>query len=660
MQTLVVHAAPSRRPASERDAARARVESHYDGLWAAPPVFREARTETVSVLLWDSARNPSSWPAWSPGGGTTVASTYVPLGFEQLVGTAPLEQAPRLLAQALVAAPSRILELGAPFVLATVDDDQDTLDLFTDALGIGRVFEVPAGDGWVWSNRPVAALRYAGKEAARDELAWCQSAVADVFFGAATPYAGVSVLDGATRVRWDGRASRRTVGTVDVVASWSRPSPGSAVDRDHLRETAESLRAMAASVARLYPGQAAVNLSGGRDSRLVASSFVAAGVDVVLHSHDAVPGDLVTARELVGRLPTPLEHRVRHTQSGGTAPPRPCSAIESARRWHRYAEGLRPSSFLMHAAPSHLDASPQPVIGGVGGEIAHGSYYPPNLPAFDDLPLHERIEAFATTIAGRHAVVPGTSAAAVARVRGHVLEVLDGIAARGITDGRMLDYYYLRERMRRWGTAGESVGVLSPLLSPAFMRAALSLTPDDRQRHRLQRGLTRELVPEWADVPYFPSEAGAGPLSPARSAPAPRILRLADCVDTGEITGVLADPSSWSRGFEVPHVHALWHLSAGGRTTARQELVLRRVVWSGAFEDHLARVNGTPPPERRAAEVPAGHTRTSGPGRLTRRARLVSRLRAQPTVRSVVRREPFHSLWHSPVGRRIRQRVLAP
>jgi hypothetical protein len=401
-----------------------------------------------------------------------------------------------------------------------------------------------------------------------------------------------------------------------------------------------------------------VDLSGGRDSRLVASAFIAEGIDVQLHSHDGVPGDLETARELVIRLDTPAEHRITHTQSGGRAAPRPVAAAELARRWHQFSEGLRPSSFLHHPPPLHLDANLSVVIGGAGGEIAHGYYYPRNPDAVAALPLPDRLAAFAAAVVARHTAIPGSSATARAALQTHVLRVLSQIAAHGVTDATMLDHYYLRERLRRWGTTAERLGTVSPLLSPSFMRAALSLTPAERCANVLHRGITRELVPQWADVPYFPGETPPTRPAGVPQGRPPRILRLADSTDTDELTSLLADASDWAADFDVPHVHAMWHRSVAGTSTAQEEQTLRRVIWAATFQDHLARVRGRSTPLRAVAVVPPGATPRrggGGPGRPSVPSRLVTGLRRQPSVRAVVRTRLFRAVWHSPVGRRIRR-----
>ena len=715
MQTLIAYAfaagaAPrggEAKRAWQREAV-ARVDALDGKRWVHGPRFEQAHSATAGLLLWESEASPSLWPAWSESlrgaaaGGSgalasghdpasaearpsapdvVVASVYAPLGYTAITGSTPIDSAPLVLGDALVENPARMYDITPPFVLARLDGRADTLDLFTDVLGIGRLFELATPWGWVWSNRALAALRFAGRSAVADETGWAQSAVADEFFGALTPYEGVRVIDAATRIRIDGREGRRLDTAVDTVATWSRAAASTPELRAVLAEqAADALRVGVASMSKLYGGTPTVDLSGGRDSRLVAAAFVASGAEVRLHSHDAVPGDLITAAHLVEMLReqgNDVEHVVRNVATGGQVDPPPLHALDSARRWHAYADGLRPCTFIGHSAPAAFDANTDVVVGGVGGELAHGFYYPANVDALDSLPLAQRLARYAGTVLTRQGPVPGAGAAARNDLLAHVRGVLGGIAERGFTDARALDVYYMRERMRRWGSTAERIGTVSPLLSPSFAIAALALTPAERRGNTLHREIVRQLVPRWADVPFFPGEvsreaAAAAAKLPKPPVKAPRVLRLGDAADADQVASVLADPSPWGSGFDVPTVHRYWQASRAGTTTAREERVLRSAVWRAAFGDVLADADGTPrhsyrpgepAPAAPKPETPDAAAGASGPissspppaaqNSLKREA--ITRLRRNPAVRAVARGPLWRALRDTSAGERLRK-----
>lgn len=653
MQTFVLTALSGGTATTTKEAVDdgiSRVEARYATLWRHAPRRDEAVSASAGMVLWESEATPSSWPAWARRRDVVVASVYAPLGHERITGSEPLESAPFILADELRASPHRMLEVAAPFVCARLSPTGDVFDLFTDAVGVGRLFEVRTETGWVWSNRPVAALLFADLPAEADPEAWAQSAVADELFGHSTPYQGVRALDPATHVHWDGRTRQRRVSVVDTCASWVPAARSSSGSIDHLLDAAAAdLTNVAASVARLYSGTPVVDLTGGRDSRLVAAAFLASRTEVILHTHDGNPGDLEIARSLVSIAPHPVEHQIERVPTGGEVAPPQLRAAERARRWHDYAEGLRPCTYLSASVPAYLDGNKQVGIGGVGGEAAHGFFYPADLDALVQLPVDAQLRAFATRIVARQSRAPGASAEALAHVNDRVLALLGRISSWGVRGANILDHYYVLQRMRRWGTTGERLGTVSPLLASSFLTAALSLSPQDRRSNTLHRELTRRLLPAWAGVPYFPGEtrAIARPTPPR----APRVIRLGDAEDRVELESMLADTDDWGSAFDTEEVHRLWHLSLSGGTDAYQERVLRSAVWRASFTDHLAGLSGDGARERPMANVPVPPREIPPPPVAVSSPR---RVRLHPATRALARSRVWRMTRNTPAGRVVR------
>lgn len=568
--------------------ATSRVEGVNAGRWSTPPTPWAVTGQRAGLALWGGGEF-SAWPEWVQRGGTAVASLYAPVGYERVVAAEPLDTAPLRLAAELERSPGSMQELCPPFVLAQLDEDADRLTLRTDAVGIGRLFEVRTAWGWVWSNRPESALAFAGLPYRPDEVGWDHMGVADEMFGHVTPYAGVRTIDAGTTITWDGQGRHVSSVSADPVVSWASGGPQGKVS-DLLDGAADALSSVATSIGRLFPETPTVALTGGRDSRLVASAFLASGTDVRLMTHDALPEDLHVARELVSRLSEAPEHEVHHVPTGNVAAAAPWEALASASGWHQYAEGLRPYSYLHHRAPQYIDLARPVAIGGAGGEVAHGFFYLAGRTELEALPQEQMISRFADGVLRRYSAVDGARPAARALVREQIHTALLDIAARGYEDSTILDIYYLRQRMRRWGSTGERPGTLSPLLAPGFIRACIGLTPAQRQQNLLHRELTRRLAPQWADVPYYPAEytTSAG----GRTTVAPRVIRVGDAADRDAVHSVIHE-QAWTSAFDPAVVARLWEDSVTGQTNARAERVLRAVVWRAAFEDRLAVLNGS-------------------------------------------------------------------
>ncbi|HEU4948890.1 MAG TPA: hypothetical protein VFT31_17210 [Kribbella sp.] len=678
METVVAYAFDRPEQADRVTAGIRRVEAYYSELWQDSARREGCDAGAVGVHLWDRKVSDCRWPSWHDAGDLRVATVHAPIGYERVVGDLSPEQAPGPLARALLRSPERVLELAPPFVLTVLDPEAQHLELFTDPIGVGRLFQLRVPDGWVWSNRPVAACLFADVPAAAAARGWLYAAACGWFMDDTTPYDRVLTVPGAMRIVNEGRRGRRRVSRIDAVSVWAgRDSTDPLAGR--VEETADALQAVARSVSRLWPGRPTVDLSGGRDSRVVAAAFLSAGVDLRLNSYDAVPGEAGVAEQLVAALPFPVEHVVTggSRKATGAPPPTP-PVVERARLWHRYGEGLRPASYLFHAPPASLAEVSHLAIGGAGGEIAHGHFYPGDVLKLDAIPLEAKVQAFVERLGSR--LIPTTGPAPRARdaVAEQLHRVLRDAIRNGLEDATMLDYFYVVERLRRWGTAGERSGVVSPLLVSEFIHGAFALDPPQRLDNALHRALVRQMVPQWDDIPFFkPAPIQAAPTAPAPTPP--RLKRLADAPDRDLVEALLAEPGAWAEGFDVEVLNSLWTASAAGESTAAGEVVLRQMLWRAVFDDHVAEVNRhlspaarpvvavTPPsateplPEPpSAAQPPAAQPPSTGAHspaaqRPVRPTSAQSPVKAKPVLRRIRRNPAVRKLARTPVWRAFRR-----
>lgn len=169
-------------------------------------------------------------------------------------------------------------------------------------------------------------------------------------------------------------------------------------------------------------------------------------------------------------------------------------------------------------------------------------------------------------------------------------------------------------------------------------------------------------MPAWAEVPYFPAEAGSVPMPAARRTA--QVVRLGDAVDRDQVEGVLADSDDWGSAFDVSEVHRLWHLSVAGGTNAQQERVLRAALWRGAFTDHVAGLPGghrrtraqAVVPQPRQVHAPGGAAER--PGTVDVRMRIVlRRVLRHPGVRALAHPAGWHAIRGTVPGRAVRSVV---
>ncbi|MFD0967448.1 hypothetical protein [Plantactinospora endophytica] len=598
MQLLLAYAFDRNEEMADVPSRLDRVAAHYATIWPEGTCRSGTDAGRLGLHLWDVAPSPWRWPAWQQEPDLSVATLYLPVDYRRVVGPVAAELAAVPLARALADRPHSVLDLTAPFVLASLDPGRGRLRLHTDAVGLGRLYQLRFPGGWVWSNRPAAACRFAGIRAEPDRDGWRTFAATGWFQGDRTPFGNVYAVPGGTTIGYDLPATAPVRSRIDALATWAADGGGDALSAERIDEVAEALRGAMLALDPMWSGKVNIGLSGGRDSRLCAAAALTAGLEVQFHTNAAEPGEADVAERLVAVLPAELARRVSHridrpkpggpAQTHGLALTAP--VLPNVLAWHRVQEGLRPESYLPSAAPSRFVPATYLTVSGAAGGIAHGHYYPPDHAEISRLAYPDRLDAFVDRLAGRIVRKSGLSAAARATSTAQVHRTLAAAFAGGLSDAKVLDYFLVAERVRRWGTAADRTGTIIPLLVPEFVRAAFGITPAQRRDNALHRAVTERLIPQWRGEPYYARPVG---LVPPVYAP-----RLGTAADRDLISAVVADPESWADAHRPAAVAAAWHRLVAGRGGPGDERLMHRVLWRAVFADYLAEVNGEEPTTR--------------------------------------------------------------
>lgn len=97
---------------------------------------------------------------------------------------------------------------------------------------LSPLFELRLPDGCVWTNRPVAALLFAGVPAVASSRGWTFAAACGWFMDDSTPYDGVLAVPGPAHIVADGHRQQRTnagpesVELIKQALSWHRYAEG--------------------------------------------------------------------------------------------------------------------------------------------------------------------------------------------------------------------------------------------------------------------------------------------------------------------------------------------------------------------------------------------------------------------------------------------------
>jgi len=552
------------------------VKRHYAKLVDYPLETRSELSGGVGLATIGDAQPACRWPHFARDERFAIATAYVPTGWERIAGANALSEAPLALARALREAPKDASrKLNAPVAVAVLDRGASRLLVANDALGAARVYEAEAGGVRAWSNRPGALVIFLGIEARADQRAWMVLAAASWFLGDTAPIEGIRRLPGGTVIEAGrGRIAERTTG---ALKEWVTPGAGV----DELAELAlKDARAQARSAAELWPGEAKVDLSGGRDSRLAAAAVISAGTPARFLTSDATPGEADVARALIAAAPGEHAHEVSRTEAGSATPS--TGLLERAANLHLLHDGVRHPQKLRGKMTLPRPRPQNATFSGHGGEIAHGFFYKDQSQLRKVSRRKKRVpERIMRFFAKDH---EAAQPAAYEEARAIVDSTLEAGRSAGLKGPVLLDWFYLVDRFaHRSGLATDSERI-SVFATPGFVKASFALEPRDRLTDRLHLDLIGRLVPEWSDQPFFEA--------PKSKTPQIRRDRLWEMErDAPVVEEILAAGGPWTGIYQANEAKAAWRKLRAGEGSAKREAIFEGIVYRHTFDEHLRRLN---------------------------------------------------------------------
>lgn len=383
--------------------------------------------------------------------------------------------------------------IAAPFSALRMSND--ALELGQDFIGSGRCFVYHSPDVVVVTNCLVAAADVIGTDL--DETALASFATCGWVRGSHTFHRAFSLPEPNSRLSFT-----RVNGEVKRQESIARnPSIGD-YRQVSIETIGKSLAGLASSIASAADGEIALGLSGGRDSRLMAAIFLQTSGNIKFFTTNNYDGETAIARRLMvlaGREDGFTVNAPSNTSSKG-----PGSFVESARALVRAHDGLQEPTYVGMRIPSISTPFAKSVgiqISGAAGEMAHGHYYP-KLPI--ELSTSAALEHLLKRITGLN-----TATKASKEFFRSETEKLFATSPPYISGTRVLDYFYLYERQRRWSSFSAEANIAAPMASPTFAFGSFSFDEAAIRSNSVHRQITEQLMPAWKGIEYFKAPMGA-------------------------------------------------------------------------------------------------------------------------------------------------------
>jgi hypothetical protein len=578
MKTVLIYKFDDPVSVNEIEASLVRVKHHYyqqhkinfqvsgDG-WTDPQ---------LGVFIWDDADSPLRWPSWSENDVVGIATVNPPVNWEDICETSNIDEAPFRLVEKLGTHSTFISTLSPPFVLSAYERNQKKITIFTDAIGVGRLYELRTDRGWVWSNRLGALPIFAGIEPQIDQNAWSIFAGTGWFMGQTTPLQGVRRVKPSTKITIDASSNKpRIVEQLGALSEYVSPR---GIKDPNIEEIADNIKKCIKSFSTLWGVPLEVDLSGGKDSRVGAAAILASHLDDIrFKTIGTLQGEVDIAKALMEGV----NQSDKHIVTERIDPSLSSSLLERVLVLHHEFDGDYTPITMNHAVDpdTHFSTREFVSIQGAGGEIAHGNYYASQRWLDKILSMGENGPS--TRITNYLSVLGCVPPQVHNLVHQQVYEVFSEAKDLGISGLSQLDYFYLVERFRRWAPIGGHVDRYSPFLAPSFLRAAYDLQPEQRLENSLHTQLIESMVPEWKDVPFFK----ASPKDVDE-----RTLKKKRMWQTGDkdlVEEILAQPATWNDVFVVEDVVELWNQAKTAGIPNSKAALFQRVIWRAVFEEHV-------------------------------------------------------------------------
>ncbi len=364
-----------------------------------------------------------------------------------------------------------------------------------DGLGQAPLYEYEDENLWALTNR-LCALRALDVRLEPVALDWAARFTTHWFPLHSSGFERARLLPGGTELRLTRSGIVRN--RFDPVGEWVNP-PARARE-DCLELGRHALLNHISDAMELWE-KPTVGLSGGWDSRCVASCLRVLGANFELRVRgQETHFDVLISAELARMAGLP--HRIK--SEGGVPPGTPeglRASLAKALLWQagNYTT-LKHKNFLAKEKKDRLDGGVVNVMGQHAG-IGKADFA-------KQIRAHEHPSAryeellLASLMADAPPILrPDLRERVREELRRSYRAALDyGLASRG-----PLHFFFLNEYTRRWGSAtvsGQTGFVVTPFLTPDFIRACYAFPEEELPTKPMHRYITGLHAPEWAAYPY--------------------------------------------------------------------------------------------------------------------------------------------------------------
>lgn len=536
----------------------------------------------IGICIWGDKDTPLIWPDKVEDRNRVIMTYAPPPNWKTLCDTDDIKDAPFELFDRLKSNPNLAQDFSSPTTIATIDKHKKEMNIYTDSLGFGRLYEYRGQNCWVWSNKIAALPIFANEKAEIDMKSWKIMSGAGWFMGNTSPIKRVKRVEPSLQIKVTDKQNEPRI-LINHGGLNKLVSPRG-ITEVNVPELANNIRESIASFSDLWSIPLKVDLSGGKDSRVSAAAIVASKIDNVEFSTIGIlQGEVDTASQLLDVVGYSSKHNIIQRNNNVRIEKKPL-VDRVMTLFHEYDGDFAPTFVQSGLSPASYFNTPQKVwIQGAGGEIASGNYYQ-NDRLYSRL-LEQNDNAAFYRLSNYLSSLGAVNEGVKELVDQQLFEILQLGELKGVYGLDSLDYFYLVERFRRWAALNGHLHRYSPFLANQFMRATFDMTPALKRKTSLHNDIINHLVPEWKDISFYKKKPTD------RDEKTEKGLRIWQTNEKEPIEDILSTDGIWTDIFNKKEVSEIWSNAIEGNFKSYQETLFHRVVMIGLFEKHIDKIN---------------------------------------------------------------------
>lgn len=537
--------------------------------------------KNIGVFILDDKSSKLEFPTSVEEENISVLTFFPPLNYKDF--STNKETSILSISQALIKDKKVLNDLTAPLLFSSINKKNDELNIYTDILGVTRLYVLENDKGIFWSNRPSALHIFSGHRAKMDFESWQSYAVAGWFMDEDSPFENVYRVPPSTVITAKAGTARNNLVYMESTKGIKELIETGKNTNYSIDKLVTSILENINNYIELWKLDIQADISGGKDSRVSAASILKSNaVNYSFRTINDIDEELNTSKLLLEKVNNNNNLRILDPELYIKKQP---DLIERVDRLLFEYDG--DFSTVMISSPiietNDFDSLKEIKINGFGGEVGKGAYYSnerwiAKLETMGEDASYKRLTNHFVKIG----CVPEDS---ITIMKNKVENILKNGRNLNIDGLKLLDYFHFIERFRRWTPLSGQIHCYSPFINNIFISSALTNKPSDNIKTNMHSKIISTLIPEWSDVKFFKA-------TPEQSKEKDyKKLRLWQTKDKYSIEEILNNSSLWNDVFIEDEVIKLWQQAKTEGIPNYKETLFHRVAMRARFNSYLENIN---------------------------------------------------------------------